>query len=171
MSLDSNALEIRLKMNKKFKLKKDRALIAFLQNYFLILNEILMETNSTYFKIIKEYFQSSSTFLVNSQLPMTSAKTWAVGYPPPTTAVGQVPMHVSNFKNLISLIKSSGILCISKMIWGSRSYTVSTLKLFVKTRFTRMWKTKIFPLAQSYWPWLSPWIKNLRIFFPIKKRI
>lgn len=75
MSLDSNALEIRLKMNKKFKLKKDRALIAFLQNYFLILNEILMETNSTYFKIIKEYFQSSSTFLVNSQLPMTSAKT------------------------------------------------------------------------------------------------
>lgn len=37
-----------------------------------------METKLTYFKIFKEYFQFSSTFLVNPQLSMTSAKISAV---------------------------------------------------------------------------------------------
>lgn len=56
------------------------------------------------------------------------------------------------------------------MIWRSRPYTVSALKLFVKTCFTRMWKTKIFLLAQSYWPWLSPSITNLSNFFLNKEK-
>ena len=75
-------------MNNKFKLKKNRDLTAFWQKDFLILSEILMETKLTYFKIFKENFKFSSTFLVNPQLPMTSAKNLSsdsnVGQPPPS---------------------------------------------------------------------------------------